>query len=63
MDSFAEHNRKYLKLLTDKLASLSPEASKKVIQDLYITNGGRTKWVFIDVLDGVYDNIGHKEES
>ena len=63
-NSNAEHNREYLQKLTAKLASLSPEAAKKVFNDIYGANSNRRPhWVFIDVLDGFYDSIGTKEES
>ena len=62
-NSNAEHNRTYLQKLVLKLSSLSPEATKKVIYDLIGDDPVKAQWVFIDVLDGLYDNVGHKEES
>lgn len=63
MNSLAEHNRSYLQKLNEKLATLSPEAAKKVVNDIYGKDSTTAQWVFIDVLDGLYDNVGHKEES
>ena len=48
-----EDDISYLERLTEKLITLSPEATKRMIQDL---RGKDSIWVFIDVLDGEYDS-------